>query len=160
MQLWGALWGTSNSSNQDGSLWTWEPALQAVSGPNIWLLLITFCPCFISSHLFLLGPEFSPNCQGWMISKIRLSLFPWCQGPGHGQLSFCCRGKMKESVGHFLSHPQPLLPSYFAQYHLQGTDAVPEEGTMNLDSDRFALKSQLCPFLDEKTCLTRYLWGL
>ena len=59
-----------------------------VSGPNIWLLLITFCPCFIPSHLLLLGPEFSPNCQGWMISKIRLSLFPWCQGPGHWQVSF------------------------------------------------------------------------
>ena len=59
-----------------------------VSGPNIWLLLITSCPCFIPSHLLLLGPEFFPNCQGWMISKIRLSLSPWCQCLGHGQVSF------------------------------------------------------------------------
>lgn len=159
MQLQGALWGTSNLGNKNRVSVNLERLLcKSVLGPNIWLLLITFCPCFIPSHLLLLGPEFSPSSQGWMISKIRLSLFPQCRGPGHGQDSF----STEKSVGHFLSHPQSLSPSYFAQHHLQETDAVSsvkEEGALILDSD-WSFKSQLCFFPDKNTCLRRCLWGL
>lgn len=105
-----AIWATKLGLCEPG-----KAALQAYIGPNIWLVLITFCPCFIPSHLWLLGPEFSPNCQGWMVSKMRLSLFPRCGGPGHGRVSFSID---KWNKYRSFSHPQSLLPCDLAWRHL------------------------------------------